>query len=249
MTTVVRWALGRESLMTIERSSVRNSLLKRLSPDEFDVVAPHLRRVDLPLHTVLFEPNATIKTFIFPESGFASITSGSTRMVEVGLIGSEGVVGASTVLLGSSKSPFRHFVQAAGEALVFDLDAWPAVQAAVPSLRDHLLRFIYILTTQTAQTAFVNGTYHIEARLARWLLMCQDRLGSEEMALTHEFLSIMLGVQRTSVTLALQTLESNGLIRARRGRIEVRDRERLVDLADDGYGLPEAEYVRLFPAN
>ena len=98
---------------------------------------------------------------------------------------------------------------------------------------------------QTCQTAFVNASYQIEVRLARWLLMCHDRLDGDELRLTHEFLATMLGTQRTSATLAVQSLEGHRLIKAQRGRITILNRKALEDLADDGYGLPEAEYARL----
>jgi CRP-like cAMP-binding protein len=98
---------------------------------------------------------------------------------------------------------------------------------------------------QTAQTAFVNAAYNIDVRLARWLLMCHDRLEGDDLVLTHEFLSLMLGAQRSSTTLAVQALEGHGLIRARRGRITILSREGLEAVVDDGYGLPEREYARL----
>jgi len=113
------------------------------------------------------------------------------------------------------------------------------------SLHKLLLRSIQVQIIQTAQTAYVNGALQIEGRLARWLLMCHDRVDGDELVLTHEFLSIMLGVQRSSVTLTLQSLEGSRLIRARRGRISVLDRKQLEVVADDGYGVAEAEHARL----
>ncbi|MBL7309257.1 winged helix-turn-helix domain-containing protein, partial [Escherichia coli] len=95
------------------------------------------------------------------------------------------------------------------------------------------------------QTAFVNATYTVDVRLARWLLMCRDRLDSDDIQLTHEVLSLMLGVQRSSATLAIQALEGHGLIKARRGRLTILNRTALEEVADGGYGLPEAEYARL----
>lgn len=197
------------------------------------------------LHQVLIAPNLPVKTLFFPEIGFTSITSEGQGRIEVGIIGREGLVGAAPVLLGSDQSPHDHFVQAPGEVLAIGAEALSdAVDQSAP-LRRVLLRFVQTLLVQASQTAFVNATFDIEARLARWLLMCQDRLGGSEFALTHEFLSIMLGVQRTSVTLSLQTLEGIHLIKARRGRIEVTNREQLIALAERAYGVPEAEYARL----
>jgi hypothetical protein len=99
-----------------------------------------------------------------------------------------------------------------------------------------------------AETAAANGIRTIEMRLARWLLMCQDRVGTAELSITHDFLSIMLGVQRPGVTLALHTLEGAHMIRNKRGRIVVLDRAKLQQVAGDSYGVPEAEFDRLFQA-
>jgi CRP-like cAMP-binding protein len=98
---------------------------------------------------------------------------------------------------------------------------------------------------QTSGTAFANAEHTVEARLARWLLMCHDRLDGDDIPITHEFLSMMLGVRRAGVTTATHVLEGNGLIRAKRGVITILDREKLEGLADNAYGLPEAEYARL----
>ena len=98
---------------------------------------------------------------------------------------------------------------------------------------------------EAVQTAFVNATYQGEVRLARWLLMCHDRVDGDEIVMTHEFVSLMLGVQRSSATLAVQALEGYRLIKAQRGRLTILNRAAMEEIADDGYGLPEAEYARL----
>ena len=108
-----------------------------------------------------------------------------------------------------------------------------------------LLRFVQALSTQTAFTALSNAVHQIDERLARWILMCDDRLDGADMPLTHEFMSIMLAVRRPSVTTALHILEGNRLIRAERGCIVVRDRAGLEEFAGDSYGVPEREYERL----
>lgn len=201
------------------------------------------------LHQVLIAPHVPIEHLYFPETGFASITTEGPGKIEVGIIGREGLVGAAPVLLGSDRSPHDHFIQSPGEVLAIEIGAFSDALGQSAALRDLLLRFVQTLLVQAAQTAFVNATFDIESRLARWLLMCQDRLGGTEFALTHEFLAIMLGVQRTSVTLSLQTLEGSRMIKARRGRIEVVNRDGLIATADRAYGVPEAEYVRLIEAN
>jgi CRP-like cAMP-binding protein len=230
----------------ISQGAVQNRLLKALLPGDFALLQPSLELMPTELRQVMIEPNGPVRQLFFPESGFTSVVArGGGNQVEVGLIGREGLVGATPVLLGTDRTPYEHFTQGPGEVLRIGIDDFQAAVDQSPSLRKLLLRFVQSLLIQTAQTAFVNATYTIEARLARWLLMCQDRIGGNELQLTHEFMSMMLGVQRTSVTLALQVLEGASLIRARRGRIEVCNRELLLATADDAYGLPEAEYTRL----
>ena len=229
----------------IEQSAVRNRLLKRLSPDDFALLQPHLRPMATEMRQGLIEPYLPVRDLFFPETGYASITTAGLGKIEVGIIGPEGVVGATPVLLGSDRTPYDHFVQNAGEMLAIGAPEILAATEISPALRRLLLRFVQTLLIQTAQTAFANASYNIEVRLTRWLLMCHDRVIGDDIAVTHDFLSYMLGVQRTTVTLALQLLEGNRLIRARRGRIVVLDRAGLLAVAGGSYGVPEAEYARL----
>jgi CRP-like cAMP-binding protein len=113
-----------------------------------------------------------------------------------------------------------------------------------PSLHRSLLRYAQVMSVQTSGTAFANAEHTIETRLARWLLMCHDRVDGDDIPITHEFMSMMLGVRRAGVTTTTQALEGSGLIRASRGVITVLDRDGLERLADNAYGLPEAEYAR-----
>jgi CRP-like cAMP-binding protein len=129
--------------------------------------------------------------------------------------------------------------------LAIDKEALCAAVGQSASLHKLLLRSIQVQMIQTAQTAFVNAAHNLDVRLCRWLLMCQDRLDDDELHLTHEFLSLMLGAQRSSTTLAIQALEGHRLIKARRGRIVILDRKAMETVADDGYGPPEAEFARL----
>ena len=229
-----------------QQSSVRNRLLKALSPDDFDLLQPHLEPITTALRQSLIAANAPIKQLFFPEIGFSSITTqGSEGRVETGLIGREGLVGAWPILLGSDRTPHDHFVQGAGEMLSIDTEALCAAISRSASLHKLLLRFIQVQLTQTSQTAYVNATQTIDVRLARWLLMCHDRIDGDDLQITHEFLSLMLGAQRSSTTLAVQALEGHRLIKARRGRITILDRKTMETVADDGYGLAEAEYARL----
>jgi len=217
-----------------------------MSPDDFALLQPHLELVATELAQPLIKPYEAVRHLYFPEVGFSSITtSGSGTKVEVGLVGREGLVGATPMLLGSDRTPHEHFVQNAGEMLRIETPALCVAINQSASLNKLLLRYIQVQLVQTAQTAFANAFYTLDARLARWLLMCQDRLDGDEMRLTHEFLSVMLGVTRTSTTLAVQGLEGHRLIQARRGKITILDRKAMEAVADDGYGLPESEYARL----
>ncbi|CAO4195444.1 Crp/Fnr family transcriptional regulator [Methylorubrum extorquens] len=229
-----------------QQSTVRNRLLKALSPSDFALLQPHLELIATELRQPLIKPNEPVKQLFFPEVGFSSITTqGSGGKVEIGIVGREGVIGAIPLLLGSDRTPHDHFIQSPGEMLAIRAEALCAAIDRSASLHKLLLRFTQVQYLQTAQTAFVNASYQIEVRLARWLLMCHDRLDGDELRLTHEFLSMMLGTQRTSATLAVQSLEGHRLIKAQRGRLIILNREALETLADDGYGLPEAEYARL----
>lgn len=229
-----------------QQSTVRNRLLKAFSPDDFALLQPHMELIPTELRQPLIKPNEPVKQLFFPEVGFSSITtSGSEGKVEVGIIGREGLVGVIPILLGSDRTPHDHFIQSPGEVLAISTEALCAAMSRSASLHKLLLRFAQVQYVQTAQTAFVNATFQIEARLARWLLMCHDRLDGDEVRVTHEFLSFMLGVQRTGTTLAVQALEGHRLIKAQRARITILDRAALELVADDGYGLPEAEYARL----
>ena len=164
--------------------------------------------------------------------------------IEIGVVGCEGVVGTPLVL-GTDRTPHVAMVQVEGEALRVSVDALRDALAASPHLRGVLGRYVQSLMVQVGQTVHAAADLTVECRLARWILMTHDRLGRDELPLTHEFLSIMLGVRRPGVTSAMHVLEGSGTIANRRGRITVRDREKLEEMAGDTYGVTEAEYERL----
>ena len=230
----------------VQQSAVRTRLLKAMSLEDYTRLQPHLELVDLQSGQTLTKPNARTEHLHFMESGVASITAeGANGRAEIGMIGREGVVGATPVLLGSDRVPYDHFIQMPGAALRIHAEVVSAAVDESRSLRKLLQRYILTEMVQVRQTAFINATQEIEARLARWLLMCHDRVDGDELLLKHEFLSMMLGVRRSGVTIAMQQLEGAGRIRARRGRVTVINRELLEEMADGGYGIPEAEYARL----
>jgi len=224
----------------------RNRLLLALSAEEFSLLEPQLERAPLIVGMRLVEPNTPIEHVYFLEEGKAAIVAITPqgRRIEAGIIGREGLTGMP-VLLGADRTPHECFVQTPGAALRIGADELRRAMAASASLHQHLLRFAQAFMIQLGQTALANGIYQIEQRLARWLLMCHDRVDGDVLSTTHEFLSLMLGVRRAGVTVALQALEERDLIATKRGRITVLDRAKLEAVAGDSYGVPEAEYTRL----
>lgn len=230
----------------VHQLAVRNRLLQRLSGADFALLQPHLRLQQTPLRQTLLRPNEPVTQVFFPEAGFISIVADVTSdRVEVGMVGREGLVGAAPVLLDSGTTPYHAFVQCPGEALAIDANSFCEAIDQSPTLRKLMLRYIQTKLVQARQTAYVNAAYTLEVRLARWFLMCHDRLEGDEIPITHEFVAMMLGVRRSGATMAVKALEASRLIKAQRGRITVRDREGLVALANGSYGTTEAEYARL----
>ncbi len=226
---------------------LRNRLLAGLSAADLDLLRPALEPAPLKLRLVVERPRRPVEHIYFPESGFISIVARShgDRLIEVGLVGREGMTGVS-VVLGDDRATNESFVQAEGSAFRIAAEPLRNAMRASASLRERLLRYTHLFLCQTAQTALSNGQAHIEERLARWLLMARDRLDSDEMWLTHEFLAMMLGVRRPGVTVAMHFLEGKLLIRTGRGVITIVDREGLEETANGSYGVPEAEYARVF---
>lgn len=224
----------------------QNCLLASLSEADGALLEPHLEPIDLPLGTVIVEPARAIPHAIFLEAGLCSVVSGIAERgrVEIGLFGRDGMA-VPTLVLGVDMIPHQIFMQVAGRGHRIPVAALRAATEASRSLRDLLLRYVQTFLVQVAQTAIANAGTPAEERLARWLLMYHDRQDGDDLSVTHEFLSIMLGVRRPTVTVAIHTLEGAGLIRARRGRIRVLSRERLEQLAGDTYGPAESEYERL----
>jgi CRP-like cAMP-binding protein len=224
----------------------QNGLLASLSEADNALLAPHLEPIELPLGMVLVEPTKVIPHAVFIETGLCSVVSGLAAggRVEVGLFGRDGMA-VPTLILGVDTIPHQIFMQVAGRGQRIPVAALRAASEASRSLRDLLLRYVQTFLVQVAQTAIANAGTPAEERLARWLLMYHDRQDGDDLSVTHEFLSIMLGVRRPTVTVAIHTLEGAGLIRARRGRIRVLSRARLEQAAGNTYGPAEAEYERL----
>jgi CRP-like cAMP-binding protein len=233
-------------MLQSQRSFNRNGILASLSPEDFESLAPHLNPLTFKVRHVFFRPHEPIETVVFPESGFASVvaTTDSGRSLEVGIIGREGVIGVP-VIFGQTLTPYDSYAQVAGAGFEIRADIlWDAMKQSWP-LADVLLKFAYAFLIQVTHSALANARFSNEQRLARWLLMAQDRADGDEIPLTHEFLAMMLGTRRASVTDALHVLEACGTIGAERGRIRVRDPPALEKVAGDCYGPPESELARV----
>ena len=231
---------------TRNSSQSRNQLLAAMSAADFASLQPHLKPVDMPLLKDMERPNQRIETVYFMETGIASVVavqSDETR-VEVGLIGREGMTGMA-VVLGGNQSPHSTYIQVAGEGQRITAKELLKAMRASPTLHSLLLKFVQVFMVQTAHTAIANARAHIDQRLARWILMAHDRTGANTLPLTHEFLSLMLGVRRAGVTEALQSLKRQKLIENGRNKIVIRNRRGIERMAGAAYGTPEKEYRRL----
>ena len=231
----------------ISQDETRNRLLRLLVPDDFAVMAPHLRRVPLDLNSKLASAGNRIKEICFPEAGvigFVDVLDSGERLA-VALTGREGFVGWPLVL-GNDRWPHDAIVRAErGTALQIGATDLMAIVSANDRIRTALLRYASSLTTQMSRTIVSNLIHPVECRTARWLLLYHDRVAGDEISITHEELGAMLGVRRSSITDALHQLEGAGALKGYRGRVTIRDRQRLETLAGDTYGFAEAEYARL----
>ena len=225
---------------------VRNRLLAALPPEDLGRLRPRLQRVEFPLRRTLQVPGEPVAAVHFPETGWASMlaTLEDSDAAEVGLIGRDGMVGLP-VLLGADRDDLEAMVQCPGTALRMEAAAFREELGRTPALRDLLLRYALVHHGQVARTAACNGRHHTEQRLARWLLMAHDRSESDDFPMTHEFLSMMLGVRRAGVTVAAGALQRAGLIRYDRGRMEVADRPGLEAASCECYGVVRRACDRL----
>ena len=214
----------------------KNQIISRLPPSEIEWLRPHFQTVDLPLRTVLIEPNVPIDAVYFIESGLGSQIAGREGMnlIEVGVVGRDGVVGLP-VILGATTSPHKTFMQIAGHGIKIPTAALLDAMENSPALRARLLQYVNKFIIHLSQTALANGRFKIQARLARWILLSHDRLDGDAVPLTHEFLGLMLGVRRAGVTEALAALEELGLLCCAKANIMVTDRDGLKAVADQIY--------------
>jgi CRP-like cAMP-binding protein len=223
-------------------NGIANKILLSLSRKECDQVLAKLELVRLKLHQILHEAGETIKSGYFMNTGLASILAVQPdgKTVEVGLVGREGFVGLP-LLVGYRSSPTRVVVQGDGTAYRCDAETLKQLIRQCPDLERELHRFAHQLGMQTTQIAACNRLHDVEERLARWILMSQDRMLSDRLPLTQEFLANMLGTRRSSVTVAAGVLQKAGLISYTRGSVTILSRPKLEDAACDCYGVVQQQ--------
>lgn len=223
----------------LRQTELRNKLLRALSDTAFNSIAPHLLNIALRRGERIASAFKHLERVYFVERGVFSVIAVTAEgaQTEVGMIGREGFVGLSAVLDGRV-SPFDMLIQGEGEALTMPSVMLAELSERQPALRAVLLDYVQVFLIQVSHTAVANSALSLRNRLARWLLMMHDRVDGDQMTVTHEFLSLMLAVRRPGVTEAVQSLEATGAIKARRGLIDVRDREKLRELAGSAYLAP-----------
>jgi CRP-like cAMP-binding protein len=220
----------------VDGQEIKNNLLLNLPSREYDSILEKLTFVPMRRNDVLHEPGQPIKFAYFINSGLASILNAVSdgKSVEVGLTGKEGFIGLP-LIVGFSTSPSRAVTQVEGSAFRINAKELVDVLRRCPTLEKRLQRCVQVLAMQSAQVALCNRLHEVDERLARWLLMSHDRLDSDRVPLTQDFLAHMLGTRRSSVTVAAGILQKAGLITYRRGDVRVVDRSKLEEACCECY--------------
>ena len=226
-----------------------NRFLATLTPNDFSLLAPHLRTAPLKQGLMLHDVGQKIEHVYFPHTGMVSLVtvmqSGAT--VETATIGRAGVIGASAGL-GAHSTFARAIVQLPGMAARLSAAQFHAAANQSQAVRDLIVRYNDMLLAQVQQSVACNALHTLEARLCRWLLQTRDCMDGDVILLTQEFLGQMLGVRRTTVTIAARLLQSAGLIRYRRGHIQILDRAALEDITCECYAVVRQNADKMFTA-
>jgi CRP-like cAMP-binding protein len=228
------------------RAAQANLILASLPKSALQTIVPDLRLRSLEVRHVLQSPGEAVMEVSFPLNGVASMVSlgNGGNSVEVATIGCEGMVGLP-IFLGGATAAVEIFVQVPGEALQLSAESFRRHLAHLPSLTHSLLLYTQALLTQVAQCSACHCYHPVEARCARWLLQTHDRIKGDEFPLTQDFLGLMLGVRRASVSETASALQDRGLIHYHRGVITIVNRKGLEAAACDCYALITKEYDRL----
>jgi CRP-like cAMP-binding protein len=229
--------------------SHKNRLLELIGVNEIERLRPHLEHVRFEYRQALYEPNIPIGWVYFPIEGVASVvnTMRNGSEVEVGTIGNEGMVGLP-VVLGDSVTPANAYVQVPGSGLQMRSSILRAAMREGASIRTVLLHYAHAFLSQVTQIAACAHLHSVDQRCCRWLLMTHDRVQTDHFLLTQEFLAMMLGVRRTSVTTVANRLRRKKLIDYKRGEVTVLDRAGLESCSCECYAVMKAEFDRLLGA-
>jgi CRP-like cAMP-binding protein len=217
---------------------VSNKILLALPENEYRSVRAHLQFVELPPHRVLHEPNDSLNFVYFPNGGLLSLVvvmeSGET--VEAGIVGKEGFAGIPSAV-GLRRNPFREVVQIGGDGFKIKIDVLQHTLRSSPQLQMMISRYVVLHCLQVSQSAACNRLHRAEQRLARWILMAQDRVDSGLLPITHDFLATMLGTDRPTISLAAARLQKRKLIEYPRGAVKILNRQKLERSACECYGI------------
>jgi len=221
-----------------EGKPVKNKVLLAMPDSEYHVMRADLTFIDLPHHLSLHEPTQKIEFVYFPNRGMVSqvVVTKDGRTVEVGVVGSEGYVGAG-LAAGLSRSSVREIMQIAGDGFRMMGNALERILRSTPRLQVLLNRHTGLQGMQVAQTAACNRLHDIQQRLSRWLLMTQDRVHSGVLPITHDFIATMMGTDRSTVSLAASVLQKKGTIDYVRGAVKILDRRKLEKSACECYSV------------
>jgi CRP-like cAMP-binding protein len=221
-----------------EGKPVSNKILLSVPDNEYRLMRPHLKYVDLPGHLSLHEPAQSIEFVYFLNRGMVSqvVVTKDGRTVEVGVVGNEGYVGAG-LAVGLSRSSVREVVQIAGDGFQMSGNTLERILPSTPQLQILLGRHTGLQGMQVAQTAACNRLHDIRQRLSRWLLMTQDRVHSGALPITHDFIATMMGTDRSTVSVAASALQKKGIIKYVRGAVNVKNRRELEKSACECYGV------------
>ena len=230
----------------LSQQSAGNLLLATLPPPCLEAVEPDVETIELELRQILVQPNAPLDHAYFLTEGICSIitTNPAGIRVETGLIGREGFIGAP-VILGVKTSPYEIMAQTKGRALRLSGRALLAAMKQCQELATVLSRFIHLFTLQTSYTTLATAHNSLVERLARWFLMCHDRVHGDEFSMTDEFLRLILAVPPSDIDEVVQELEAKRTIIFSSDSVTVLSRSGLEQVAGGSYGMPESEYERL----
>jgi CRP-like cAMP-binding protein len=221
---------------TTAGNRVGNRILLSIPDKEYALIRPHLEFLSMPHHLSLYEPGQLLEFVHFPNTGMVSlvIATEDGKTVEVGEVGREGFAGIQAAV-GINRNQVREIVQIAGDGFRVRIDALQSVLKSAPELQRILIRHAVVQGMQFAQTAACNRLHNIEQRLARWLLITQDRVDSATLAITHDFLATMLGTDRPTVSLAAGILQDKQIIEYTRGAVQILSRTKLEACACECY--------------